>query len=87
MNKETLRERRLPGSETKGCFAMMGMDKPEDSEVSDKRDRIITFAMTLVVTTLMVALTAYVLSFALLGEKWSAQPPHKAAMAALHLRS
>jgi hypothetical protein len=42
--------------------------------------------MTLVVTTLMVALTAYVLSSALFGPTGSG-PSHRAAISATHARS
>ena len=42
--------------------------------------------VTLIVTTLMVALTAYVLSFALLGPAGN-PPPHRSAAALLHARS
>ena len=54
------------------------------SDVSgDQRIRLL---ITLVVTTLMVALTAYVLSFALLGPG-NNPPPHRSAAAMMHARS
>ena len=48
-------------------------------------DHKIKLLLTLVVTTLMVALTAYVLSFALLGPG-NNPPPHRSA-ALVHARS
>jgi hypothetical protein len=52
------------------------------SDVS--KDQRIRLWVTLVVTTLMVALTAYVLSFALLGPS---APTHRSAVAMTHMRS
>ena len=49
-------------------------------------DHKIRLLLTLVVTTLMVALTAYVLSFALLGPG-NNPPPHRSVAAAMHARS
>jgi hypothetical protein len=49
-------------------------------------DHKIRLLLTLVVTTLMVALTAYVLSFALLGPG-NNPPPHRSASAMMHARS
>lgn len=49
-------------------------------------DHKIRLLVTLVVTTLMVALTAYVLSFALLGPG-NNPPPHRSAAAMMHARS
>ncbi len=46
----------------------------------------IRLLITLVVTTLMVALTAYVLSFAILGPG-NDPPPHRSAATMLHARS
>ena len=54
------------------------------SDVSE--DHKIRLLITLVVTTLMVALTAYVLSFAILGPGAN-PPPHRSASAMLHSRS
>jgi hypothetical protein len=49
-------------------------------------DQKIRLLITLVVTTLMVALTAYVLSFPLLGPG-NNPPPHRSAAATMHARS
>ena len=49
-------------------------------------DHKIRLLITLVVTTLMVALTAYVLSFAILGPG-NNQPPHRSTAAMIHARS
>jgi hypothetical protein len=54
------------------------------SNVSE--DHKIRLLITLVVTTLMVALTAYVLSFAILGPG-NNPPPHRSAAAMMHARS
>ena len=54
------------------------------SDVSE--DHKIRLLITLVVTTLMVALTAYVLSFAILGPG-NNPPPHRSAAAMMHARS
>jgi len=48
--------------------------------------RVISLWLTLVVSTVIVALTAYVLSFALLGPNWTGAGRHTAA-AAIHARS
>jgi hypothetical protein len=54
------------------------------NEVSE--DHKIKLLITLVVTTLMVALTAYVLSFAILGPG-NNPPSHRSAAAMMHARS
>lgn len=48
--------------------------------------RVISLWLTLVVSTVIVALTAYVLSFALLGPNWTGAG-HRSASAAIHARS
>ena len=48
--------------------------------------RFLSLWLTLAVSTLIVALTAYVLSFALLGPNWNG-PQHRSAVATLHAHS
>jgi len=60
-----------------------------ESSVEDARvleGRALSLWLTLAVSTLIVALTAYVLSFALLGPNWSGSA-HRSASAAFHARS
>jgi hypothetical protein len=65
---------------------MRNLEGPVDEFEEGSRDRTINFVTTLIVATLMVALTAYVLSFALLGQ--GANPSqHRAALASIHARS
>jgi len=60
-----------------------GKDPAEDfADVST--ERAITFWMTLLVATLIVSMSAYVLSFALLDR---GAPLHRAAIATQHARS
>jgi len=56
----------------------------EDAEVFE--GRVLSLWLTLIVSTLIVALIAYVLSFALLGPNWSGAA-HRSAAAAIHVRS
>jgi len=56
----------------------------EDAGVLEGRK--LSLWLTLVVSTLIVALTAYVLSFALFGPNWSGAG-HRSASAAIHARS
>jgi hypothetical protein len=49
-------------------------------------ERRVTLWMTLIVATLMVAVSAYVLSFALFGPGTSG-PAHRAAVSTMHARS
>ena len=57
-----------------------------DDFIDASTDQKIRLWVTLIVTTLMVALTAYVLSFALLGPADN-PPPHRSAAALPHARS
>jgi hypothetical protein len=54
-----------------------------DDDLSERR---ITLWMTLIVATLMVAVTAHVMGFALFGPSVSG-PSHRAAVSAMHARS
>ncbi len=65
---------------------MTRIESRADNFSDDSTDKKIRLWITLVVTTLMVALTAYVLSFALLGPGDN-PPPHRSAAAMLHSRS
>ena len=55
-------------------------------EAGVAKQRRFSLWLTLVVSTLMVALSAYVLSFALLGPDWGGRA-HRSASAAFHLKS
>ena len=57
-----------------------------DDFIDASTDQKIRLWVTLIVTTLMVAVTGYVLSFALLGPADN-PPPHRSAAAFLHARS
>jgi len=57
-----------------------------DDFIDASTDQRIRLWVTLIVTTLMVGLTAYVLSFALLGPADN-PPPHRSAAALLRARS
>ena len=63
---------------------MTGNKSVEDLEGGTGRN--LSLWLTLIVSTLIVALTAYVLSFALLGPNWNG-PAHRSAAAAIHARS
>jgi hypothetical protein len=65
---------------------MMGIESRANNSSDDSTDQKIRLWITLAVTTVMVALTAYVLSFALLGPGDN-PPPHRSAAAMLHSRS
>jgi flagellar basal body-associated protein FliL len=64
---------------------MTRIESRADNFSDDSKDKKMRLWITLVVTTLMVALTAYVLSFAILGP--GNPPPHRSASAMLHFRS
>jgi hypothetical protein len=64
---------------------MTRIESRADNFSDDSKDKKMRLWITLVVTTLMVALTAYVLSFAILGP--GSPPPHRSASAMLHFRS
>jgi len=70
------------GARSYGNKTMTG----NESDVEAFEGRVISLWLTLIVSTLIVALTAYVMSFALLGPSWSggARP---SALAAIHARS
>jgi heme O synthase-like polyprenyltransferase len=60
-------------------------DRPDEfGEIS--RERYFIFTLTLIVTTFMVAVTAYVLSVAFISDGDNATA-HRAAIAAIHARS
>ena len=63
---------------------MTRIESRADNFSDDSKDQKIRLWITLAVTTLMVALTAYVLSFAILGP--GNPPPHRSASAMLHSR-
>jgi hypothetical protein len=65
---------------------MTGMERSEADSNDASKDQRIRFWMTLIVTTVMAALTAYVLSFALLGTSQNASP-HRSAVATLRAHS
>jgi hypothetical protein len=65
---------------------MTRIESRADNFSDDSTDRKIRLWITLAVTTLMVAVTAYVLSFAILGPGAN-PPPHRSASAMLHSRS
>jgi hypothetical protein len=65
---------------------MIRIESRDDNFSDDSADQKIRLWVTLAVTTLMVALTAYVLSFAILGPGDN-PPPHRSASAMLHSRS
>jgi hypothetical protein len=72
-----------PGSAAegaKGNFAMTGIEKHADSVKRANPETMFRFVVTLIVSTLMVAATAYVLSYAILaperlGSAHSPAPP------------
>lgn len=65
---------------------MTGMESSADDLNNISRDQRIRLWVTLIVATLMVAMTAYVLSFALLGPSNNA-PPHRSAAAMIRAHS
>ena len=65
---------------------MTRIESRNDNFSDNSADQKIRLWITLVVTTLMVAVTAYVLSFAILGPGDN-PPPHRSASAMLHSRS
>jgi hypothetical protein len=65
---------------------MTRIESRNDNFSDDSTDQKIRLWITLAVTTLMVALTAYVLSFAILGPGGN-PPPHRSASAMVHSRS
>ena len=65
---------------------MTRIESRNDNFSDDSTDQRIRLWVTLVVTTLMVALTEYVLSFAILGPG-NSPPSHRSASAATHSRS
>jgi hypothetical protein len=65
---------------------MTGIESRANNSSDDSTDQKMRLWITLAVTTVMVALTAYVLSFALLGPGDN-PPPHRSAAAMLHSRS
>ena len=65
---------------------MTRIDGRGDDFDDASRDQKIRLWTTLIVATLMVGLTAYVLSFALLGPGGN-PPPHRSAAATLHART
>jgi hypothetical protein len=68
------------------CKPWAGTFQEDADFIEASTDQKITLWVTLSVTTLMVAVTAYVLSFALLGPADN-PPPHRSAAAFLHARS
>jgi hypothetical protein len=72
-----------PGSE--GKLAMTGLRDRMDAG-REGTETTLRFVMTLIVATLMVAVTAYVLSFAVLAPG-SAGPTHGATAATQHVRT
>jgi hypothetical protein len=65
---------------------MTRIESHADNFSDDSKDQRMRLWITLFVATLMVALTAYVLSFALLGPGDN-PPPHRSATAMMHSRS
>ena len=65
---------------------MTGIDGGADDYDGASRDQKVRLWATLIVATLMVGLTAYVLSFALLGPGWN-PPPHRSAATTIHART
>ena len=65
---------------------MTGFERSVDELNVTLTDQRITLWTTLIVTTTMVALIAYVLSFALFGSS-DAAPPHRSAAAMMRAHS
>jgi hypothetical protein len=65
---------------------MTGMESSEADSKDASKDQRIRFWMTLIVTTVIAALTAYVLSFALLGPSQNASP-HRSVVSILRAHS
>jgi hypothetical protein len=68
-------------------YAVMARMEDHSTDLDDtSTETTIRFVLTLIVTTAMVGLAAYVLSFAVLGPGWSG-PAHRAAISTVHVHS
>ena len=82
-NDSTAKARRRAGE---GEASYDGFERSVDELNVTLTDQRITLWTTLIVTTIMVALIAYVLSFALFGPSDDA-PPHRSAAAMMRAHS